>query len=179
MSLQIFSTTIDESIDQWRTNQPVTTVHSFTPIELTSLSRDDYPSRLIDLQTNTVVLTSSFTTLAEYTVLSHVWGTALTFVDGQKYGVDWGVPIRSEEKLNNMLDGVRAYGRTRYCWLDVLCVPQGDEGKNYEGMEYGFDRLQMRTLLVSLTPYLSKQCTKWAPTTPTHLCASFTLMMRK
>ncbi|KAJ3053812.1 hypothetical protein HK097_003328 [Rhizophlyctis rosea] len=136
--MQVVMEEMDESIDQWRTNQPVTTVHSFTAIELPSLSRDDYPTRLIDLQTNTVVLTSTFTTLAEYTVLSHVWGTDLVMVDGQKYGVEWRVPIRSERKLSDMLDGVRAYGRTRYCWLDVLCVPQGQDGKNHEVQKMGY-----------------------------------------
>ncbi|KAJ3038225.1 hypothetical protein HDV00_000899 [Rhizophlyctis rosea] len=137
LPLKLVMEPMDSGIEQWRLNRPVTSFQNFTPIELPALSRDEYPARLVDLSTNMSVLTSSFPTLVEYTIISHVWGSGLTQLDGEAYGVDWQIPIRDEKKLLEILDGCRAYGRSRYVWVDVLCIPQHASGSNDEVQKMG------------------------------------------
>jgi hypothetical protein len=85
------------------------------------------PRRLFDLVDNRVVMSHdaimASTQSIEYVILSHVWGD-VTEIDGTKYGVEWNVPIRSQDKLDEIITFARIIGGVRYMWIDVLCLDQ-------------------------------------------------------
>lgn len=81
------------------------------------------PSRLYDLQQRRVVESQEVGSRVRYAVVSHVWGRTRN-VDGDKYGVDWKIPIRSEDKLVKILEAARVVIGERYIWMDVLCLDQ-------------------------------------------------------
>jgi len=80
------------------------------------------PARLFDLTQRRVVDAQEVGT-GRYATVSHVWGRT-RYIDGEKYGVDWKIPIRSEDKLKNILEAARMVIGERYIWLDVLCMDQ-------------------------------------------------------
>lgn len=81
------------------------------------------PSRLFDLVQRRVVESQEVGTRVRYAVVSHVWGRTRN-VDGEKYNVDWKIPIRSEDKLEKILEAARVVIGERYIWMDVLCLDQ-------------------------------------------------------
>lgn len=81
------------------------------------------PSRLFDLVQRRVVESQEVGSRVRYAVVSHVWGRTRN-IDGEKYGVDWKIPIRSEDKLEKILEAARVVIGERYIWMDVLCLDQ-------------------------------------------------------
>jgi len=80
------------------------------------------PPLLFDLVQNRVVQSSELA-ITRYAIVSHVWGLT-SELDGVKYGVDWKIPIRSENKLLQILEAARVVVGERYIWLDILCLDQ-------------------------------------------------------
>lgn len=95
------------------------------------------PPRLFDLTTNQVVSTKDMEDTPGWAAISHVWGEEPTEIDGRRYGVDWKIPIRTEEKLAQILEAARVVVGERYVWMDVLCMDQRseDEKKNNDASE--------------------------------------------
>jgi hypothetical protein len=83
---------------------------------------ESLPPLLFDLVTNKVVRSSEVGN-AHYVAISHVWGQT-TQLDGSRYGVSWSIPIRSEQRLLQILEAVRVICGERYIWMDVLCMDQ-------------------------------------------------------
>jgi hypothetical protein len=81
------------------------------------------PPVLFDLVQNRIVRSSELGH-TNYAVVSHVWGPT-TDIDGLKYGVDWKIPIKNENKLLQILEAARIVVGERYIWMDVLCMDQG------------------------------------------------------
>ena len=86
------------------------------------------PKRLFDVKTMKVRLYDDIHDVKDkgYVIVSHVWGNqhmynanALGIVDG----VDWKIPLSSFGKISR-LKNVMACFRKRYCWWDILCMPQ-------------------------------------------------------
>ncbi|RTE68825.1 hypothetical protein BHE90_016796 [Fusarium euwallaceae] len=96
--------------------------HMFYSNQAASDSEYMLPARLFDLVQKRVV-TASEVGKVRYATVSHVWGRTRE-IDGEKYGVDWKIPIRSEDKLEKMLEAARVLIGERYIWLDVLCMDQ-------------------------------------------------------
>jgi hypothetical protein len=80
------------------------------------------PPVLFDLAHNRIVRSSELE-FANYAVVSHVWGPTMD-IDGLKYGVDWKIPIKNENKLLQILEAARVVIGERYIWMDVLCMDQ-------------------------------------------------------
>jgi hypothetical protein len=92
--------------------------HSERPL---SDDEDMLPARLFDLVQQRVVMGAEVGKV-RYACVSHVWGRTRD-IDGAKYGVNWKIPISSEEKLGQILTAARVVIGERYIWLDVLCKP--------------------------------------------------------
>src|SRR5262249_14710228 len=63
-----------------------------------------------------------------YICISHVWGIQGHTKLGS-YGCPWDIPC-SEEKIRKILEDCRNFFPGKSIWMDVLCVPQGDKGRN-------------------------------------------------
>lgn len=65
-----------------------------------------------------------------YACVSHVWG------DQQLYpatelgikGVDWEIPLSNPSKISRLVDAMKEY-EMKYCWFDILCMPQDKQGE--------------------------------------------------
>ena len=94
----------------------------FHPTQRANDGEHPFPCRLFDLVERRTV-TAEEVGRVRYATVSHVWGRTGD-IDGGKYGVDWKIPIRSESKLEKMLEAARVVIGERYIWLDVLCLNQ-------------------------------------------------------
>ncbi|KAF3930110.1 hypothetical protein ABW19_dt0206688 [Dactylella cylindrospora] len=100
----------------------------FPAISHEGLDASQLPPLLFDLGTNRVVRSSDLAK-ANYAVVSHVWGATVD-IEGLKYGVNWKIPIRDEQKLKQILETARLIIGERYIWMDVLCMDQRKKNKS-------------------------------------------------
>ncbi|KFH61746.1 hypothetical protein MVEG_12416 [Podila verticillata NRRL 6337] len=64
-----------------------------------------------------------------YICISHVWGDMKEYSAsklGIKGGVDWKIPLSDPKKLERIRKAV-LHQKKKYCWLDLVCIPQGDD----------------------------------------------------
>jgi Heterokaryon incompatibility protein (HET) len=119
---QLFFDFTDSSQKRWARGED--TGREFGRSVFPNLSRpsDVLPSRLFDLVENRVVMTDEAGPVP-YAIISHVWGEVVE-VDGNRYGVDWQIPIRHKVKLDQMLTAAKIIGGIRHIWIDILCLDQ-------------------------------------------------------
>lgn len=97
-----------------------------------------FPVRILDIKTMEVKMYEDIkkdVTRIGYVCISHVWGAQKLYTAkklGIKSGVDWDIPLSDPDKLERIKRAVLYY-KKRYCWLDLICIPQGeDEEKKKE-----------------------------------------------
>jgi hypothetical protein len=114
---------------------------------------ESLPALLFDLVKRRVIDTSTLLSSEkaksgaekiQYAVISHVWGANSldqgVDLDGTPYGVDYWIPIRSEEKLIRILEAARVLVGERYIWMDILCLDQAfpfSEARHAEAVKMG------------------------------------------
>ncbi|KAF9409515.1 hypothetical protein BGZ76_005674, partial [Entomortierella beljakovae] len=87
------------------------------------------PIMLFDVDTRTTVdLSRELDISGGYIAISHVWGREHYYTAEQLgvKGVDWKISLSDPEKLERIISAVK-YHKTKYCWVDVLCIPQGPD----------------------------------------------------
>lgn len=66
---------------------------------------------------------------SKYVCISHVWGDQQDYSPeqlGVEGDVDWKIPLSDSDKLTRVKKAVLHF-KMKYCWIDVLCIPQGDD----------------------------------------------------
>lgn len=65
-----------------------------------------------------------------YVCVSHVWGDQRLYPASQFgiTGVDWDIPLSDPNKILRLKNAVQQHGK-KYCWFDVLCMPQNKQDK--------------------------------------------------
>jgi hypothetical protein len=90
------------------------------------------PIRLLDIKTMRVEM---YTNIHEsvkrdgYACISHVWGEQKGYSPeelGITGDVNWKIPLSHPKKLQRIKKAVQDHDM-RYCWLDLVCIPQGDD----------------------------------------------------
>lgn len=102
-----------------------------------------------------------------YVCISHVWGDQKKYKPeelGIKSGVNWEVPLSDPDKISRIRKAMIKY-RKKYCWFDVLCMPQDNQEEiNLEvplmGDYYSGARITFVLSAVSCT--VSENFAKWS-----------------
>ncbi|KAG0309775.1 hypothetical protein BGZ98_008232 [Dissophora globulifera] len=86
------------------------------------------PKRLFNVVDMKVEMYDDIQNIEEhgYIAISHVWGDQEmhTAADlGITTGVDWPVPLSDRKKMNRLKNAMMVF-EYKYCWFDVLCMPQ-------------------------------------------------------
>ncbi|KAF9341884.1 hypothetical protein BGZ91_011952 [Linnemannia elongata] len=66
-----------------------------------------------------------------YVAISHVWGDQQMYSAdelGINSGVNWEIPLSNPNKIRRLVDAMNYYEK-EYCWFDVLCMPQDNQGE--------------------------------------------------
>jgi hypothetical protein len=100
------------------------------------------PKRLFNITTlSTVMYKDVADDVKEkgYAAISHVWGNQILYPASMFgiVGVDWDIPLSNPDKISRLADAMMEYGK-KYCWFDVLCMPQGEENQKYVNEEIPF-----------------------------------------
>jgi hypothetical protein len=64
-----------------------------------------------------------------YVAVSHVWGNQKRYVPngiGIKDGVTWAIPLSHHGKIGRLVNAMKYHGK-KYCWWDILCMPQDNQ----------------------------------------------------
>ncbi|KAG0323561.1 hypothetical protein BGZ99_002736, partial [Dissophora globulifera] len=129
-----------------------------------------WPKRLFNVVDMKVEMYTDIQDIKEhgYIAVSHVWGDQKMHAAdtlGITAGVDWQVPLSDPKKMDRLKNAMIGF-EYKYCWFDVLCMPQDEERKheiNEEiplmGSYYGGAQM---TLALSDEEYvMSEEFVKW------------------
>jgi hypothetical protein len=131
------------------------------------------PKRLFDINLmKTVMYEDIVDDVKEkgYVAVSHVWGDSKdwTWSTAKQMGItglDWKVPLSNLNKMNQIKRAMETFGK-EYCWLDVLCMPQGEDRQWEVNLEIPFmgdyyAGADMVLVLATVDPVISEDFTKW------------------
>jgi hypothetical protein len=126
------------------------------------------PKRLFDISLMKTVLYEDAVDVEKerYVAISHVWGSQRKYVPkgvGVTRGVTWTVPLSDPDKMRRVKEAMSQY-KKRYCWFDVLCLPQDKQEEVNEEIPFMGDyyaRADMVLVLATIDPVISEEFTKW------------------
>lgn len=129
------------------------------------------PKRLFHIPTmSTVMYVDVVDDVKEkgYVAISHVWGDQKLYSAdelGILSGVDWKIPLSNSNKIARILDAMARF-KKEYCWLDVLCMPQGEENQKHVNEEIPFmgnyyAGANVVLVLSTVDPIVTDEFTKW------------------
>lgn len=87
------------------------------------------PKRLFNIKTMETVMYKDVENIIKdkgYVAISHVWGDQTLYDPEEleiKGGVSWKVPMSDPKKMYRIKKAMK-YFKKKYCWLDVVCMPQ-------------------------------------------------------
>jgi hypothetical protein len=128
------------------------------------------PKRLFDIDTmETVMYEDVKSDVKEkgYVAISHVWGDQKKYVPkgvGVMGGVTWTIPLSDPDKIFRVKNAMSNYYGVKYCWFDVLCMPQDKQDEiNLEIPFMGdyYAGAKMVLVLTTVDPVISEDFTKW------------------
>ncbi len=99
------------------------------------------PKRLFNVDTmETVMYKDVVDDVKEngYVAISHVWGNQKKYVPkgvGVTGGVTWTIPLSDPDKMFRVKDAMSRY-KEKYCWFDVLCMPQDKQNEINEEIPF-------------------------------------------
>ena len=99
------------------------------------------PKRLFDVKIMKTVMYDDVKSNVEkdgYITISHVWGDQERYNYRQlkiRGGVSWKIPLSDISKMHRVEKAMKQYGK-RYCWWDVLCMPQNKQDEINEEIPF-------------------------------------------
>jgi hypothetical protein len=129
------------------------------------------PKRLFDIHhMKTVMYADVVDDVKEkgYVAISHVWGDQNIYTAEEleiKGGVTWEIPLSNQDKISRTKNFMSQY-KMKYCWFDVLCMPQGEHNQWQVNLEIPFmgdyyAGASIVAVLAAVEPVVSEDFGRW------------------
>jgi hypothetical protein len=127
------------------------------------------PKRLFDISLMKTVMYEDVKSDVEkngYVAISHVWGNQRKYVPkgvGVTGGVTWTIPLSDPDKIFRAKNVMLHY-KEKYCWFDVLCMPQNKQdeiNKEIPFMGDYYAGANAVLVLATTEPVISKNFKIW------------------